>query len=195
MKRFGLGFLLAVCLLVGYWAWPFVGLHSIAADLQARDAAALSEHVDFTRLRRSLAEQIIATYLQITGRASKLGVYGNAVATAVGVSIADPLVSQIINPENLIALLNGRTLATDRGPVSLDMGQLPAGSFHSAWETWLFSDYRIDRFSVAIPLDAAPADQYRLRLQLLQWHWKLVGIDLPEKLRIQFAQQLAKTNP
>ena len=71
--KFLLVFLLSVLLLLGYWAWPFFGLRALSADLQARNAAALSEQVDFELLRRSLTGQIIATYLRITGRERKLG--------------------------------------------------------------------------------------------------------------------------
>ena len=69
MNCFYLGITLLLVLLVGYWVWPFFGLRSLAADIQARDPVALSGDVDFVRLRRSLTEQIIAAYLQVTGRA------------------------------------------------------------------------------------------------------------------------------
>jgi hypothetical protein len=45
MKRFWLVLLVSVALLVAYWAWPFFGLRSLAAALQSRDAAALTEQV------------------------------------------------------------------------------------------------------------------------------------------------------
>jgi hypothetical protein len=32
-------------------------------------------------------------------------------------------------------------------------------------------------------------------MQLLQWRWKITGIDLPEKLRDQIAGELAKKSP
>ena len=55
MKRFTLAFLLFIVLLVGYWAWPFIGLRALATDLQTRDAAALANDVDFGRFRSHLA--------------------------------------------------------------------------------------------------------------------------------------------
>ena len=61
---------------------------------------AINEKVDYVRLRRSFTEQIIGAYLRVTGRASQLGALGPS-ATAVGASIVDPWVSQIVNPENL----------------------------------------------------------------------------------------------
>ena len=195
MKRFIIAFLLFVVLLVAYWAWPFFGLRSLAADLQARDAAALSEQVDFVRLRRSLAEQIIAAYLRITGRANKLGTFGNALASAVGASIVDPWVSQIVNPESLIELLRGGSIPTELGATSFNIGELPNFSLSTAWSAWLSTEYGLGRYSIGLPADAAAAEQFRLRLELLEWRWKLTGIELPEKLRDQFARELAKKYP
>jgi hypothetical protein len=54
MKRFILALLLLAILFLGYWAWPFIGLRALAADLQTRNAVALSEEVDFGRLRGHL---------------------------------------------------------------------------------------------------------------------------------------------
>jgi hypothetical protein len=111
MKRFIPAFLLLLALLVGYWAWPFFELRALAAALQARDVTAINEDVDYARLRRSFTEQIIGAYLHVTGRASKLGAFGS-VATAIGASIVDPWVSQIVNPENLAELLRGGTISS-----------------------------------------------------------------------------------
>ena len=52
------------------------------------------------RLRRSLTEQIIAAYLQVTGRAKKLSPFENVVAIGIGNSIADPFVAQLVTPES-----------------------------------------------------------------------------------------------
>jgi hypothetical protein len=202
MKRFGIGFLLGAVLLSGYWAWPFVGLHDLATDLAARDSAGLDREVDFARLRHSLTAQIIQAYIKVDTRTAKLGAFGNAVASAIGASIADPLVAQIINPENLVALLNGGSITTEFGDVSLNAGSapltakaLPTAGFGAAWQAWLGAEYRLDQFSIAVPLDAEPSAQFRIRMQLLQWHWKLVGLDLPETLRARLAQELTKKLP
>ncbi len=194
MKRLILALPLFVVLLVGYWTWPFVGLRALAAALQARNAAALSEQVDFGYLRRYLAAQIIATYLRITGRESKFGLF-RALAPAVGASIVDPWVSQIVNPENLVELLRGGTIQSELGAVSFKIGEFPNFSLASAWHAWLGSEYGLGRFSIGWPADAEAPEQFRLRMRLLAWRWKLTGIDLPEKLRDQFARELAKKYP
>ena len=118
MKRFIPAFLLLLVLLVGYWAWPFFGLRALADAVQIGDVKAINQEIDFPRLRRSFTEQIIGAYLRITGRAGQLG----PLATAVGASIVDPWVSQIINPENLAQLLRGGTVSSELGPVSFRFG-------------------------------------------------------------------------
>ena len=194
MKRFTLAFLLFVVLLVGYWAWPFVGLRALAAALQAHNAAALSEQVDFPRLRSSLAQQIIFAYLRVTGRESKLGAFA-PIASTVGASIVDPLVSQIINPENLIELLRGGTIESELGATSFNIGIFPHFSLSDAWDVWLGSEYGLGRVSIGLPANAEAVEQFRLRMQLLQWRWKITGLDLPQKLRDQLARELAKKYP
>ena len=193
MKRFVPAFLLLLALLIGYWAWPFFGLRALADALQAGDVTAISEEVDYARLRRSFTEQIIGAYLRVTGRASKLGALG-PLATAVGASIVDPWVSQIVNPENLAQLLRGGTVSSELGPVSFRFGNLPS-TLNLAWDAWLSSEYGFGRFSIWLPPGASQTNQFRLRMQLLQWHWKVTGIDLPEKLRDQIAGELAKKYP
>jgi hypothetical protein len=57
---------LAICALAGWLLdVAVVELRAVGATLQARNAAALSEQVDFARLRSSLAQQIIAAYLRL----------------------------------------------------------------------------------------------------------------------------------
>jgi hypothetical protein len=46
-----------------------------------------------------------------------------------------------------------------------------------------------------LPFDEEAAERFRLRMQLLGWHWKLTGIDLPERLRDRVARELAKKYP
>jgi hypothetical protein len=195
MKRLWLVILLFVVLLVAYWAWPFFGLRSLVVAIQSRDTAALTEQVDFMRLRRSFTEQIIGAYLRITGRANKLGAFGSALASAAGGTIADPWVAQIINPENLIELLGGRSVSTELGPASLNVGALPSFSLRTALSAWLNTEYWLGRFSIGLPIDAQAAEQFRRRLQLVGWRWKLTGVEMPKKVSDQLAQELAKKYP
>ena len=97
-------------------------------------------------------------------------------------------------PGILAELLRGGTVASELGPVSFKFGDLPA-SLNNAWSVWLGSEYGVGRFSVGLPPDTAVSNQFRLRMQLLDWRWKVTGIGLPERLRDQIAQELAKKYP
>jgi hypothetical protein len=48
-----------VILLAVYIASPLIALQSIASAVEARDAAALTERIEFPALRRSLTRQIV----------------------------------------------------------------------------------------------------------------------------------------
>jgi hypothetical protein len=95
-------------------------------------------------------------------------------------------VSQIVNPENLAQLLRDGTVSSELGPVSFRFGNLPS-TFNVAWKAWLSSEYWFNRFSIWLPPGASAIDQFRLRMQLLQWRWKITGIELPKNLRNQIA--------
>ena len=144
MKRFILAFVILAALLIAYWVWPFIGLRAIATDLQTGNAAALTKDVDFGRIRGHLAGQIIATYLRITGREKKLG----PLAQAVGASIIDPWLAQIVTPEKLGELLRGATVSSERGPLSFNIGEIPRLSLSTAWTAWLSSEYGVGHFMI-----------------------------------------------
>ena len=64
------------------------------------------------------------------------------------------------------------------GPVSFRFGNLPS-TLNLAWDAWLSSEYWFGRFSIWLPPGASQANQFRLRMQLLQWHWKVTGTICP----------------
>ncbi len=121
MKRTALAAVVVVALLGAYWASPFLTLSGMAADVRTRDTAALVKHVDFARLRRSLAQQIIAAYLRVTGRAGRLGPFGNVLVAGLGATIADPILEKIITPENLVKLFGNDSVPTEVGDLSFEI--------------------------------------------------------------------------
>jgi DUF2939 family protein len=184
-----------VILLIAFWVSPFLAIRDMAANVQARDARALSERVDFVSLRRSLSQQIITAYLRVTGRADRLGGFATAVVAGLNTSVADPIVAQIINSENLVKLLGNHAVTTEFGDLHLHFGPLPSDWLASGWRAWLNSEYGIGRFSIGLPFDFKADDQFRFRMKVIRWRWKLTGLDLPEQIQIEVARQLAKKYP
>ena len=92
-------------LLLAYAIWPVVGFARIASAIEARDGAALAKLVDFRALRKSLTKQIVAAYIELTGKEKQLGLMGKTLAVGIGTSYAEPIVAELLNEQTLIDLL------------------------------------------------------------------------------------------
>lgn len=180
--RWLLGF--ALCLLLGvYLASPLLALQNIASAVEAKDAEALTERIDFPSLRRSFTKQIVATYFEITGRRLPLG----AMSRRLAVSVADPVVAQLMTVRALLNLLAkgtaGKAVQAERAPFTTD-------AFQSVWRLWLSADYLGRDFYIYLPPDGARSTQFRVHLRLERWRWTIVGIELPEELAQKLAREL-----
>lgn len=183
---------IAVVLLVvlsAYAVWPVVGFYKIASAVESRDTAALTQRVDFRSLRKSLTKQLIATYLELTGK--KLGLIERSIAVGVGGSIADPIVARLVNAETLLDLLT-KGNAGEYASVSPELAPFSTSALRNGWQTWWDSEYRGGYFYVYLPPEKSPDEQFRVRLSLTEWQWKLSGIDLPTPLRLQLVQAILK---
>lgn len=178
-------------LLVAYAIWPVVGFYRIASAIEARDAAALSKRVDFHALRKNLTKQIVATYLELTGKEKKLGLLGKTIAIGLGTSYAEPIVARLINEETLLDLLS-KGNAGGEAKIPAELAPFSKSALKSGWTTWLHSEYRGDDYYVSLPPDKPADKQFKVKLSLSRWQWKLAGIDLPQPLRIQLAKELEK---
>jgi hypothetical protein len=69
-------------------------------------------------------------------------------------------------------------------PLTPDWGRLV--------DLYVNSEYTLRDFSIWLPVSKPLRERFRLRLQLAKWRWKLVGIDLPEHLRLALAEEMAK---
>jgi hypothetical protein len=181
--------IILVVLLGAYAIWPVAGFYRIASAIESRDAAALTKLVNFPSLRKSLTKQLLATYLELTGKEKKLGLFGKSIAMGVGGSIAEPIVARLVNEETLMDLLT-KGSAGGGAAVSADCVPFSKSALRSGWQTWCDSEYGLGDFHVRLPPDKSFDEQFRVKLSLTQWQWKLSGIDLPESLRVQLAQEI-----
>lgn len=184
--RWKIPLLLLGLLLVGYTAWPFYGLYKLASAVETRDVAVLRELIDARALRLSLARQISGAYLEAKGNASQRGGLGSGMGSAV----AETLLAELITPEALADLLSKGSAGpfTPAGAAA----PLTRSALGSAWKVWLHSDYGIGTFSVTLPPDVPAPQRFELQLRLLQWKWKLFGIQIPEELRRHVANEWIK---
>jgi len=183
-----------ITLLAGYTVWPFYSLYRIASAVETRNSAALQELVDIPSLRSSMARQIADAHLKLTGKSADTSEGTRSMGSRVGAMVADALLAKIIlNPERLLDLL-GKGLVSDNPlPPSGLAAPFAPNSLGSAWQTWLNSDYNGAKFYVAVPVDRPLDQRFGIWLRLVDWDWKLAGLDLPESMARDFAQELART--
>jgi hypothetical protein len=177
-------------LLLAYTIWPVTGFFRIASAVEAKDAAALGKLVDFHALRKSLTKQLVAAYIEFTGKEKKLGLLGKTFAIGVGTSYAEPIIAQLINEQTLIDLLSKGEGAGAKIPA--DLAPFSKSSLQSGWRTWWSSEYGLGDYYVYLPPDKSRDQQFKVKLSLHDLQWKLAGIDLPKPMLVQLAQQLVK---
>jgi hypothetical protein len=178
----------AVCVV-----WPLLGLKRIADAIEARDAVTFTRLLDVPELKRSIGGQIARAYLQLSNSGHRVNPMALNMAVQAGMAAADGYVVEIIKAESLFDILKPARLeafsGTGVGPKAWGIPNLKnAGRL-------LASELRGRNFYILIPLSAAPEDQFRLRLRLQQWKWKIAGVELPEELRQQLARNFAKRLP
>jgi Protein of unknown function (DUF2939) len=123
----------SILLLAAYLTWPLVGFYRIASAVEANNAAALAERVEFPSLRRSLAQQVVAEYLKLTGKERKLGRFRTGIVSGVGASLAEPVIAQFLNAETLLDFLNKGSVK-DGAKVSNAIAPFSGSSWPNAWE-------------------------------------------------------------
>jgi DUF2939 family protein len=183
-------------LLLAYAIWPVVGFARIASAIEASDGAALAKLVDFRALRKSLTKQIVAAYIELTGKEKQLGLMGKTLAVGIGTSYTEPIVAELLNEQTLIDLLTKGQVGGGGGvgavKVPAELAPFSKSALQSGWRTWWASEYGLGDYYVYLPPDKTPDKQFKVRLSLKDLQWKLTGLDLPQPMRVELAQQLVK---
>jgi hypothetical protein len=162
----------------------------MASAVETKDAAALTERIDFPALKRSFTKQIAQEYLKLTGKKLPL----NALARRVVVSVADPIVARLMTVRALLDLL-GKGKAGENTGVPVERAPFASGSLSNLWQVWLDSDYLGPDFYVYLPPNKSREEQFRVHLRSLGWRWQMVGLDLPDDLKQHLARELIKLSP
>jgi hypothetical protein len=174
-----------------FFTLPLVGLSRLAGAVESKNTVALGNRIDFNRLGRSLAPQIVWAYLKKTGRLNVLGRTVSSFVAGASASLADPIMGELLTPEALLSLLSSAQVNSGNLRIQSAVVPLPKGDMGSFWSVFQNAEYGFGKLNVRLPLSAA-SEQYRIRLELLQWKWKLVAMDLPQNVRDQLADELIR---
>lgn len=174
-------------LLVGGAVWPLIGLKNIATAIETKDSRKFIELLDIAELKRSFATQIVRTQLTVL-RQNRLPPMAFNLAVQAGIAVADAYVLEIIKPDRLFDLLkpSGIQAITDANPSTWYWG---APNIRRLSQLLGAAEYRGRNFYVTVPINTEPKQQFRFRLRLSRWTWKLAGVDLPEELILRLARE------
>lgn len=176
----------ALCL--GYVVSPFASLFGVVRAAQRNDAAAVERRIDGAALRRSLTAQLIDTYARITGKTSgRSGLMGSVVA-----SFTDPLVEKLVASASITEIMRSGWSVPLLGSRPGGIEGLDAGALGNVWQLYLGADYGLGEVRFPVPAGRAREKQFRVRLALSGWTWKLAGLDLPHDLQERLVRELIK---
>jgi hypothetical protein len=190
MRRTTLTIAILALVWIGYIAWPIYDLLVLIRAVETRDIGTVTQRVYFDAVRISLTNQIVDAYTRRTG--VQISPFARSFASA-GLAIADPVVQKLISPEALSQLLavGWPVTAVPDVPPPGTVG-ITTNTIGTFWQIFEDAEYGFGRFEVAGPAVLPAHQRFRLEFRLLQWHWRLVGVTLPENIQNLLADELAK---
>ncbi|KVP40797.1 DUF2939 domain-containing protein [Burkholderia ubonensis] len=120
---------------IGYaYASPYVALGRLKSAIDARDAQAVSEYVDFPSLRISLKQQVTDELMRRIDAKRQNNPFA-VIGALIGSALIGPLVDAYATPEGVAALMSGLPPQGNPGERPPEWPALPADSAGSAAPT------------------------------------------------------------
>ncbi|VWB75155.1 membrane protein [Burkholderia lata] len=118
----------AIIAAIGYaYASPYVALGRLKSAIDARDAQAISEYVDFPSLRISLKQQVTEELMRRIDAVKKNNPFA-VIGALIGSALIGPLVDAYATPEGVAALMSGLPPRGNPGERPPEWSNLPPGS-------------------------------------------------------------------
>jgi hypothetical protein len=76
--------------------------------------------------------------------------------------------------------------------VPAEFAPFSKSALSSGWKTWSASEYGLGDYYVYLPPEKDRDKQFKVKLSLTDLQWKFSGIDLPEPMRKELAEELVK---
>lgn len=165
--------LLAICSLWFYFT-PHRAVDTMRAAAEARNAAVLTEYVEYPALKTSLKENIHSLFSQNSHLREKNTDPFAAIGAAMAAAFIDPMIEKLVTPEGLSMMLQGGALQLDDRNESKKLSD-------SDFETSMGYE-SFDRFVVTVTGKLAP-EETPIELIFSRhglFSWKLSGVQFSE---------------
>jgi hypothetical protein len=189
--RWFVAVLVAFLLGVGvYLGSAVVSVTRLAEAARSGDSASVLARTDIARVRRSLVDQIVSTYLKKLGRDRPVKPLEQLAANTYGASIADGLIAKLVTGENLTKILNDGSIVSHGNQIG-NMQPFSAINASSALEV-------LKRISPVKPVEFFVRVGETKSAGGVSFHfewtgWKLSGVELPSSVIEALAQSLVSS--
>lgn len=193
MRWFFGGLAALIILVIVYVVSAVVSLGGLADAVRSGDGAGVIARTDVKSLTQSLADQIVAAYLERIGQTREIRPSERMLVRAAGLGIADAMIAKMLTPDHLTQLLKTGTLegVQDLPPIA---GLPQLGTIDTKNVLATLGRFRFVEpveFAVRIS-DTTDADSYsEIRLHFAGSGWQLAGLVLPANV----VRELAATLP
>ncbi|UYO53091.1 DUF2939 domain-containing protein [Rhodopseudomonas palustris] len=180
-------------LVIVYVGSAVASLGGLADAVRSGDGAGVIARTDVKSLTQSLADQIVAAYLERIGQTREIRPSERMLVRAAGLGIADAMIAKMLTPDHLTQLLKtGKLDGVQDLPPIAGLPQLGAIDTKNVLATLgRFRFVEPVEFAVRIS-DTPDADSYsEIRLHFAGSGWQLAGLVLPGNT----VRELAATLP
>ncbi len=177
---------LVLAILLAYAAWPLMAASSLLRAARDGDAATIEALVDFPRLRRSIARQIVTEAVQqhpIQGPERQL-------ALGAGTTALAAWLDELLTPKILADMVGGRSVAPAATTAPVDLSPIRTTPLRGLFAIWWHSGFASPmRYDLALP---RPGDGEALRIgmELRGATWRVTRLELPDDVREGLARRL-----
>lgn len=182
-----------IILVVVYVGSAVAWLGGLADAVRSGDGAGVIARTDVKSLTQSLADQIVAAYLERIGQTREIRPSERMLVRAAGLGIADAMIAKMLTPDHLTQLLKtGKLEGVQDLPPIAGLPQLGTIDTKNVLATLgRFRFVEPVEFAVRIS-DTTDADSYsEIRLHFAGSGWQLAGLVLPGNV----VRELAATLP
>ncbi|SDK12045.1 Protein of unknown function [Bradyrhizobium sp. Rc2d] len=184
----GIVAVLLLCLVV-YAGSAFVSALDLVSAVRSGDASQVMARADLPRVRHSLVEQVVSTYLDRIAQKRPVRPFERMAINAFGATIADDLAIKLMTPENLSALLKSGTVRNSAENITF--GTMSSLAELDISNIFVFTG----RITLVKPVEFAlrlgeSQDAGSVSMHLDGTTWKLSRIGLPPKVLANMVDRL-----
>lgn len=171
---------------IAYAAWPLASAARLLSAARAGDAATIQDHVDFPRLRRSLARQIVTEAVRL----HPLQGPERHLALGAGTTALAAWLDELLTASVLANLIGGRALEPAAATAPVDLSVIQIAPLRGLARIWWRSGFVAPmRYDMTLQKPDG-RDALIVGMELRGITWRVTRIELTEEVRQSLARRL-----